>query len=120
MSPRRIRLTDAVAGALAVTAVAAPAAGAIPAEELLNDSSRGSDAAGALESKAPAPTVTRTIDEGFDWGSAAIGAGGAAAALLLSAAGASAVSRRHNRIDAPAATAQPAVDPPTNYTGGGM
>jgi hypothetical protein len=120
MSPRRIRLTHAVAGALAVTAIAAPAAGAIPAEELLNDSSRGSDPAGALESEAPAPTVTRTIDEGFDWGSAAIGAGGAAAALLLSAAGASAVSRRHKRVYAPAATTQAAVDPPTHHSRGEM
>jgi hypothetical protein len=98
MSPRRTRLAHAVAGALAATAIAAPAAGAIPVEEYLDGPSRGSEAAGTLDSEAPAPTVTRTIDEGFDWGSAAIGAGGASAALLLGAAGALAASRRHNRV----------------------
>jgi hypothetical protein len=36
-----------------------------------------------------------TIDQGFDWGSAAIGAGGAAAVLVVTMAGASAVSHRH-------------------------
>jgi hypothetical protein len=39
--------------------------------------------------------VVRTIDEGFDWGSAAIGAGGAGAAIVLvSLGGAAYVARR--------------------------
>lgn len=46
---------------------------------------------------APAATA-RPIDEGFDVGSAAIGAGGAAAVLLLTAAGAAAVSQRRHPV----------------------
>ena len=84
-TPRR--LTRALAGAMAVTAIAAPAAVARPIVDF-HDSS----------SYEPAPTVTRTIEDGFDWGSAAIGAGGAAAVLLLSGAGASAVSHRQRRL----------------------
>ena len=40
------------------------------------------------------PTVTRTIDEGIDLGSGAIGAGVASATLMLTAAGAAAVIYR--------------------------
>jgi hypothetical protein len=46
----------------------------------------------------PAPSdapVVRTIDEGFDWGSAAIGAGGAGAAIVLVSLGGVAVASRH-------------------------
>jgi hypothetical protein len=46
----------------------------------------------------PAPSdapVVRTIDEGFDWGSAAIGAGGAGAAIVLVSIGGIAVASRH-------------------------
>jgi hypothetical protein len=46
----------------------------------------------------PAPSdtpVVRTIDEGFDWGSAAIGAGGAGAVIVLvSLGGAAYVTRQ--------------------------
>jgi hypothetical protein len=38
-----------------------------------------------------------TIDEGFDWGSAAIGAGGAGAAIVLSLGGLALVSRDRMR-----------------------
>jgi hypothetical protein len=95
----RHRLTRTVAGALAVTAIAAPTAGALPAEQVQggSPSSRSAPAIGS-KAEAPAPTVTRTIDDGFDWGSAAVGAGGAAAVLLLTGAGASAVSHRHHRL----------------------
>jgi hypothetical protein len=100
--PRSHRLTRTVAGALAVTAFAAPAASAYPAEQL-QGSPRSQDISGPPlpidpDAQAPRPTVTRTIDDGFDFGSAAIGAGGAAAVLLLSAAGASAVTHRHHRV----------------------
>ena len=80
------RFTRTLAGALVVTALAAPAATARP---LYDHPGRPSE---------PAPTVTRTIDQGFDVGSAAIGAGGAAAVLLLTAAGAAAVSHRRHPI----------------------
>lgn len=87
MSIPRHRLTRTVASALAVTALAAPAAEA-----------RYDDDMHAGRTVHPGPTVSRTIDDGFDMGSAALGAGGAAAVLLLTAAGASTVSHRHQRV----------------------
>ena len=46
-----------------------------------------------------APPVTTTIDEGFDWGSAAIGAGAAGALLVLvSLGGYKFASRSHTRV----------------------
>ena len=98
MSTRRRRLTSIVAAALTATVLAAPAADAIPAEEYFNSSDSRSAPAVESDAEALAPTVTRTVDDGFDLGSAAIGAGGAAAVLLLTAAGASAVSHRHQRV----------------------
>ena len=93
-TPRSHRFTRAVAGALVITAIATPGAGARPIEEMFVDPRSGADQSRA---EAAAPTVTRTIDERFGWGSAAIGAGGATAVLLLTAAGASALSHRHQR-----------------------
>ncbi len=96
MSARHTRrISRSVAGALAVVAIAAPAAGARPAQENPANTDRGSVAAVDYQAEAPAPTVT-TIDQGFEWGSAAIGAGGAAIVLLLTAAGVTTVSRRHH------------------------
>ena len=94
------RLTRTIAGALAVTALAAPAASAFPGEQVQGSQGGNSRSALPVDSyaQAPRPTVTRTIDDGFDFGSAAIGAGGAAAVLLLSAAGASAATHRHHRV----------------------
>ena len=80
------RPTRAIACAVAATALAAPAASARPIDQ------RPSHTSG------PTPTVTRMIDEGFDLGSATIGAGGAAAVLLLTAAGAAGVSQRRHRV----------------------
>jgi hypothetical protein len=85
-SHRRTRITRSLSAGLVAIALAAPAAQASPPLE------PGSGEAGSVPVDAPA--VTTVIDDGFDWGSAAIGAGGAAAVLLLSAAGASA-PRRH-------------------------
>jgi hypothetical protein len=94
MSSFRRRLLRALAGALAIAALAASPAGALPAEQVQGSaSSTGSDSS----SDALAPTVTRSIDDGFDLGSAAIGAGGATALLLLSAAGASTLSSRRRQ-----------------------
>ena len=98
MSARRHRLTRTAAVALAATALAAPAADSRPSDAHFNSPSQGSVPAVESNTEVPAPTVARTIDDGFDLGSAAVGAGGAAALLLLSAAGASAVSHRHNRV----------------------
>jgi hypothetical protein len=85
-----------IAAAVAVAAIAVPAAHGRPAPE---DAFRpaGPDPILAVtdQTNASAPRVatvqpaaiTRTVDDGFDWGAAAIGAGGAAAALLLIGAG---------------------------------
>jgi hypothetical protein len=102
MSTLHHRLTRAAAGALVVGAVAAPAANALPAE-MIDGSYRPAPAAESLSAakdpvRAPAPTVTRTIDDGFDLGSAAIGAGGAAALLLVAGTGVSALSQRKRRV----------------------
>ena len=89
------RLRHAFVGALAIGAITAPAAHAITGEEFRAGS--GSDVSANVSSQ-PAPTVTRTVDDGFDLGSAAIGAGSAAAILLLGGAGATAASRHRRRI----------------------
>jgi hypothetical protein len=86
-SIRQRRLSRSLAGALAIAAIAAPAAGARPGY----DPGPGE---GATPPDYNQPVVTRTVDHSFDAGSAAIGAG-VAAALLLAAGGASASHRRH-------------------------
>jgi hypothetical protein len=64
----------ALCAALAAAAIAVPPAGARPIDE--GDNTRRY-----------APTVTRVIEaDGFDWGSAAIGAGAATAVVLLARA----------------------------------
>ena len=90
MSSRR-RLTRTLAGAVLVTALAAPAASARPTDVYTGNSERSTPS--------DEPTVTRTIDEGIDAGSAALGAGGASAVLLLTAAGAAAVMHTRRRVN---------------------
>jgi hypothetical protein len=100
----RHRLTSSIAGALAIAALAAPAAGAFPAEQVQGNPSPNAPATPTHvnnTSAGPAPTVSRTIDNGFDVGSAAIGAGGAATVLLLGAAGASALVHRRHHVGLP-------------------
>jgi hypothetical protein len=82
-------LSAALLVALALSGAGMPA-GTAPA-----DARRAEELHSRTE--APAPTVTRAIDKGFDLGSAALGAGGAAAVLLLTAAGTSAVSHRQRK-----------------------
>jgi hypothetical protein len=108
-APRRLNRT--LAGALVATALAAPAAAAYPADEIrgANKHRRGLEAAQiraaersfsapgrpafVMRGVSGAPTVT-TVDPGFDWGSAVIGAGAASTVLLLTAAGAMTVAQR--------------------------
>ena len=85
------RLSRTAAGTLAILAVAAPMAAARPAIDSPADIKAHSVAA-------PARTVAPSADAGFEWGDAAIGAGGATLALMLGAAGAMSVSRRHQHI----------------------
>ena len=75
----RLLVAGLVAGALA-----APAAIAQPIAD--------------PQTSEPAPAarpVVRTIGEGFDWGSAAVGAGGAGAAIVLVSLGGVAYVSRH-------------------------
>jgi hypothetical protein len=94
MSSSRRRLSSAIAGALAIGALTAPAANAITDEQWRGGLYRSDSTSAVESSNSPAPTVTRTIDDGFDLGSAAIGAGSAATILLLGGAGATMVARR--------------------------
>jgi hypothetical protein len=72
------RFARLVAAGLAAGALAAPAAVAQPID---GQPSAASDSA-------PTNTpIVQTIDEGFDWGSAAIGAGGAGAVFMLASVG---------------------------------
>jgi hypothetical protein len=95
MSPRRShRLTRAAAGALAITALAAPAASARPVDAPAGwKLTPPAETQAQPQAPAPtAPTIIRTTDDGFDWGAAGIGAG-AAAIVLLSLGGVRARSR---------------------------
>jgi len=78
------RLSRSVAAALIVAAIAAPSAGARPIYDR-----PGTPAL-------PSPTIAG--DEGFDLGSAAVGAGSAGALLLLTAAGIAFVGQRRHRV----------------------
>jgi hypothetical protein len=90
------RLTRALAGALAAMAIGAPATVARPV-----------DTGPGWSASPPAPTqsdaaararpVIRTIDDGFDWASAGIGAGAAAAIVLVSLGGVRAGSHARAR-----------------------
>ena len=91
------RLTRAVAGALAVAALAAP--GAERALRTRAGERRGGPAEAIVSGE---PVVVRTPDPGFDWGAAALGAGAAAGLLLLAGAGGSVVTHRPRRAGAPA------------------
>ena len=88
-SPYPHRLTRVLAAGLIAGALAAPAASAKPAS--LETVERGHQ---ILLQPEPAPVV-RTVETGFDWDSAAIGAGGAGALLLLCAAGGFTYRSRH-------------------------
>jgi hypothetical protein len=96
MTPHhRSQLQRSLAAGLAVAALAAPAAQAAPIRAPESGDaplSLGPDTRG-LESD-PAPAITTTIDEGFDWGSAAIGAGGAGALIVLVSLGGFAYTTR--------------------------
>lgn len=86
------RVTRALAVALTAGAVAAPSAFAGPA--IGGDGGNGAPAATEPD---PAPVIVRTVDQGFDVGSAAIGAGGAGALLVLVSLGGFAWAARHPR-----------------------
>ena len=82
------RITRLVLIALAVLALAAPAASAVPA---------GPDRQPA-ERVVVNPPVVPSVDNGFDWASAAIGAGFAGGILLLIGWGGVTYRHRHEHI----------------------
>jgi negative regulator of sigma E activity len=81
------RFARVLVAGLAAGALAAPAAVAQPID------------AQPAEPEAPNAPVVQTIDQGFDWGSAAIGAGGAGAAfILVTLGGVAYVTRGRTRV----------------------
>jgi hypothetical protein len=82
--------TGAAAAGLAAGALAAPAASARPAAPASREP--------VVIEPAPAPVV-QSIDEGFDWASAAIGAGAAGGLVLLVVVGASGYRQRREHVD---------------------
>ena len=97
-SHRRSQLQRSLAAGLAVAALAAPAQAAPILEPGSGDTPQSSGAElRGLEPEpvtADSPAVTTTIDDGFDWGSAAIGAGGAGALIVLVSLGGLAYASR--------------------------
>jgi len=85
------RIIRVLTVALAVVALAASTASAMPAP---TDQPVSIDTGPLIE---PAPVV-QTVDNGFDWDSAAIGAGAAGALLLLVSLGGFTYRSRHNDV----------------------
>ena len=89
---RSHRLARLLAAGVTAAALAAPPASARPIDGP-NDPVRPDPfETGAQSEQAP---VVQKIDEGFDWGSAAIGAGGAGALVVIVAFGGAAYTSRH-------------------------
>jgi hypothetical protein len=84
------RITRLAGAALIAGALAAPAAHAVPASPDLQPAERV-----VIE---PSPPVVQSIDEGFDWASAAIGAGAAGGLILLIGAGGASYRHRHEHV----------------------
>ncbi len=85
-----------VAAGLAIAALAAPPALAKPdIGQVHRDTGGATTAEPAPTAPDPGPVIVRVPDGGFDWGSAAIGAGGAGAVVLLLSLGGTALVSRH-------------------------
>ena len=89
------RITRLVAVGLAAGALAAPTAGAAPAPL---DQAPVPDTGPLVQVEPDSAPVVQSVDDGFDWGSAAIGAGGAGALILLISAGGISYRHRHEHI----------------------
>jgi hypothetical protein len=85
------RITRLATAGLIAGALAAPAASARPVTDPPIPNGRGPV---VIE---PAP-VAPTLDDGFDWASAAIGAGAAGGLILLIGAGSTSYRHRHEHI----------------------
>ena len=84
------RITRLVTAGLIAGALAAPAASARPVTDPPIDNGSGP----VFIEPAPAPVVS-SVDDGFDWASAAIGAGAAGGLVLLLGAGGITYRHRH-------------------------
>lgn len=96
------RLRRGLALAIAVSALAAPTASAVTAEQFLPSTSGGQsqakgDLAGTVELPAPAPASSPVSDDGFDWGDAGLGATAMLALAAIAAGAAVAVGHRPRR-----------------------
>jgi hypothetical protein len=89
MTLHKTRPVRTLALAAVISAVAAPAASAIPAEELI-PSSRSDSSDRAV----PVRVVQVEADRGFDWGDAGIGASGMLALAAIGAGAAIATGHR--------------------------
>jgi hypothetical protein len=97
---RPFQLARALAAGAAVAALAAPPAVARidpPPTPAFNAGRAAPTATAGSESRPgnPPVVIVRNVDDGFDWGAAAIGAGGAGALIVLVSAGAFAYTARH-------------------------
>jgi hypothetical protein len=84
------RITRLATAGLIAGALAAPAAHAVPASPDAHPAER--------VVVRPALPVVQSVDDGFDWASAAIGAGTAGGLLLLIGAGGTSYRHRHEHI----------------------
>ena len=89
VSLTQYRIIRVLTVALAVVALAASTASAMPPSP---------DAQGNGEFVIEPTPVVQTVDDGFDWDSAAIGAGGAGALLLLVSLGGFTYRSRHQHV----------------------
>jgi hypothetical protein len=87
------RITRLATAALVAGALAAPAASARP----VTDPPIPNGSGPVVIEPAPAPVVP-TVDDGFDWASAAIGAGAAGGLILLIGVGGSTYRHRHEHV----------------------
>jgi hypothetical protein len=85
------RITRLAAAALIAGALGAPAAHAVPSPPDRQPADR------VVVEPEPAPVV-QSVDNGFDWASAAVGAGAAGGLILLIGAGGSTYRHRHEHI----------------------
>jgi hypothetical protein len=87
------RITRLVTAGLIAGALAAPAASARPVSD--PPIQNGGEPVVIEPDRAP---VVQSVDEGFDWASAAIGAGAAGGLVLLVGVGGSSYRRRHEHL----------------------
>jgi hypothetical protein len=94
---RSHRLARLLAAGVTAAALAAPPAVARPIDDpqLPVRPDPGVTAVEPEPAPPDAPIVVRHIDAGFDWGSAAIGAGGAGALIVIVSLGGVAYTTRH-------------------------